>query len=150
MVCAGDAVGAGLAAATVSGSAMGKAPVGNVAVGNVAVGNVAVGGASPVTRWSWAIICCESRTVPLAGPAGEGKKLRSRFQHLPSPRLEWRGVREALTLAYNFEWQNRVYWYGGMERNHSHFAPAPPSSRLAKKGNVDLQQYFHAEAAFSK
>lgn len=31
-------------------------------------------------------------------------------------------VREALTLAYNFEWANRVYWYSGMKRNNSYFA----------------------------
>ena len=30
-------------------------------------------------------------------------------------------VREALTLAYNFEWANRVYWHDGMERNNSFF-----------------------------
>ncbi len=30
-------------------------------------------------------------------------------------------VREALALAYNFEWANRVYWHSGMERNNSHF-----------------------------
>ena len=30
-------------------------------------------------------------------------------------------VREALNLAYNFEWANRVYWYSGMERNNSFF-----------------------------
>lgn len=31
-------------------------------------------------------------------------------------------VREALTLAYNFEWANRVYWFSGMKRNNSYFA----------------------------
>ena len=30
-------------------------------------------------------------------------------------------VREALTLAYNFEWANRVYWHSGMDRNNSFF-----------------------------
>lgn len=30
-------------------------------------------------------------------------------------------VREALTLAYNFEWANRVYWHSGMDRNNSYF-----------------------------
>ena len=30
-------------------------------------------------------------------------------------------LRETLTLAYNFEWANRVYWYSGMERNNSFF-----------------------------
>ena len=30
-------------------------------------------------------------------------------------------VREALTLAYNFEWANRVFWHNGMERNNSFF-----------------------------
>ena len=30
-------------------------------------------------------------------------------------------VREALTLAYNFEWANRVYWHSGMARNNSYF-----------------------------
>ena len=30
-------------------------------------------------------------------------------------------VREALTLAYNFEWANRVFWHNGMDRNNSYF-----------------------------
>ena len=30
-------------------------------------------------------------------------------------------VREALTLAYNFEWANRVFWHDGLERNNSYF-----------------------------
>ena len=30
-------------------------------------------------------------------------------------------VREALTLAYNFEWSNRVLWYGFKKRNISYF-----------------------------
>ncbi len=30
-------------------------------------------------------------------------------------------VREALTLAYNFEWANRVFWHDGMDRNNSYF-----------------------------
>ena len=30
-------------------------------------------------------------------------------------------VREALTLAYNFEWANRVYWHSGMDRSNSYF-----------------------------
>ena len=30
-------------------------------------------------------------------------------------------IREALTLAYNFEWANRVYWHDGMARNDSYF-----------------------------
>ncbi len=30
-------------------------------------------------------------------------------------------VREALTLAYHFEWSNRVLWYGTEERNNSFF-----------------------------
>ena len=30
-------------------------------------------------------------------------------------------VREALTLAYNFDWANRVYWHRGLERNNSYF-----------------------------
>ena len=30
-------------------------------------------------------------------------------------------VRQALTLAYNFEWANRVFWYGLMKRNISYF-----------------------------
>ena len=29
-------------------------------------------------------------------------------------------VREALTLAYNFEWANRVYWHSGMDRSNSY------------------------------
>jgi microcin C transport system substrate-binding protein len=30
-------------------------------------------------------------------------------------------VREALTLAYNFEWANRVFWHSSMDRNNSYF-----------------------------
>lgn len=30
-------------------------------------------------------------------------------------------VREALTLAYNFDWANRVFWHGGHDRNDSFF-----------------------------
>ncbi len=30
-------------------------------------------------------------------------------------------VREALTLAYNFEWANRVFWHNGLRRNNSYF-----------------------------
>ena len=30
-------------------------------------------------------------------------------------------VREALTLAYNFEWANRVIWHNGLARNNSYF-----------------------------
>ena len=30
-------------------------------------------------------------------------------------------VREALTLAYNFDFANRVYWFNGLERNNSYF-----------------------------
>ena len=30
-------------------------------------------------------------------------------------------VREALTLAYNFEWANRVFWHNGLNRNNSYF-----------------------------
>ena len=43
-------------------------------------------------------------------------------------------VREALTLAYNFEWTNRVFWHGLMKRNISYFiesgleATGPPSA----------------------
>ena len=43
-------------------------------------------------------------------------------------------VREALTLAYNFEWANRVFWHDGMNRNNSFFvrsgmqAFGPPST----------------------
>jgi microcin C transport system substrate-binding protein len=31
-------------------------------------------------------------------------------------------LREALTLAYNFEWANRTYWHSGLTRNISYFA----------------------------
>jgi len=30
-------------------------------------------------------------------------------------------VREALALAYNFEWANRVFWHNGLARNNSYF-----------------------------
>ena len=31
-------------------------------------------------------------------------------------------IREALTLAYNFEWANRIYWHNALDRNNSYFA----------------------------
>ncbi len=37
------------------------------------------------------------------------------------PPLDDIRVREALTLAYNFEWANRVFWHDGMIRNNSFF-----------------------------
>ena len=50
------------------------------------------------------------------------------------PPLDDIRVREALTLAYNFEWANRVFWHNGMNRNNSFFvrsglqAFGPPST----------------------
>ena len=38
-------------------------------------------------------------------------------------------VREALTLAYNFEWANRIYWHGGLERNNSYFVRSPMEAK---------------------
>ncbi len=50
-------------------------------------------------------------------------------------------VREALTLAYNFEWANRVYWHGGMDRNNSFFVRSGMQARglpgLAELGILD-------------
>ena len=37
------------------------------------------------------------------------------------PPLDDIAVREALALAYNFEWANRVFWHSGMDRNNSYF-----------------------------
>ena len=50
------------------------------------------------------------------------------------PPLDDIRVREALTLAYNFEWANRVFWHEGMNRNNSFFirsglrSSGPPSA----------------------
>ncbi len=34
-------------------------------------------------------------------------------------------VREALSLAYHFEWANKIYWHDALERNNSYFARSP-------------------------
>ena len=58
-------------------------------------------------------------------------------------------VREALTLAYNFEWANRVFWHDGMNRNNSFFVrsgmqafgpPPPKSSRSSNRSAAQLPE----------
>ena len=55
-------------------------------------------------------------------------------------------VREALTLAYNFEWANRVFWHDGMIRNNSFFvrsglqAFGPPSAE-----EIELLERFRGQ-----
>ena len=52
-------------------------------------------------------------------------------------------VREALTLAYNFEWANRVFWHNGMERNNSFFIRSGLRARgLPSNGELALLEPF--------
>ena len=55
-------------------------------------------------------------------------------------------VREALTLAYNFEWANRVYWHDGMERNNSFFARSGlQATGVPSKAEVELLAPYRAQ-----
>lgn len=52
-------------------------------------------------------------------------------------------VREALTLAYNFEWANRVFWYGGHKRNNSFFMGTGMSARgLPSEAELEILEPF--------
>ena len=52
-------------------------------------------------------------------------------------------VREALALAYNFEWANRVLWHDGLERNNSYFVRSGLRARgLPSKGELALLEPF--------
>ena len=52
-------------------------------------------------------------------------------------------VREALTLAYNFEWANRVYWHSGMDRNNSFFMRSGMQARgLPSEAELALLEPF--------
>ena len=55
-------------------------------------------------------------------------------------------VREALTLAYNFEWANRVYWHNGMDRNNSYFMRSGLQAKgLPGVAELDLLEPFRDE-----
>ena len=55
-------------------------------------------------------------------------------------------VREALTLAYNFEWANRVYWHNGMDRNNSYFMRSGlQATGLPSRGELELLQPFRGQ-----
>ncbi len=55
-------------------------------------------------------------------------------------------VREALTLAYNFEWSNRVYWHSGMDRNNSYFMRSGlQASGLPSAKELELLQPFRGQ-----
>lgn len=55
-------------------------------------------------------------------------------------------VREALTLAYNFEWANRVYWHGGMARNNSYFVRSGlRASGLPSAAELEILEPFRGE-----
>ncbi len=52
-------------------------------------------------------------------------------------------VREALTLAYNFEWANRVFWHDGMDRNNSYFMRSGLQAKgLPSADEVELLEPF--------
>ena len=52
-------------------------------------------------------------------------------------------VREALALAYNFEWANRVFWHDGMERNNSYFVRSGLQARgLPSKEELEILEPF--------
>ena len=55
-------------------------------------------------------------------------------------------VREALTLAYNFEWINRVFWHEGMIRNNTFFARSDmQASGLPSKAELELLESFRGQ-----
>lgn len=52
-------------------------------------------------------------------------------------------VREALALAYNFEWANRVFWYGAHKRNNSYFMGSDMAAKgLPSAAEVELLEPF--------
>lgn len=52
-------------------------------------------------------------------------------------------VREALTLAYNFEWANRVFWHNGMDRNNSYFMRSGLQAKgLPSEAELELLKPF--------
>ena len=55
-------------------------------------------------------------------------------------------VREALTLAYNFEWANRVFWHSGMDRNNTYFARTGMQAKgLPLKAELELLEPFRGK-----
>jgi len=55
-------------------------------------------------------------------------------------------VREALTLAYNFEWSNRVLWHGLQKRNISYFILTGLAALgLPSAGELALLKPFHGQ-----
>ena len=55
-------------------------------------------------------------------------------------------VREALTLAYNFEWANRVFWHKGMDRNNSYFMRSGLQAKgLPNKAEIELLEPFREQ-----
>ena len=70
------------------------------------------------------------------------------------PPLDDISVREALALAYNFEWANRVFWHNGMDRNNTYFARTGMQSKgLPTKAELELLEPFRGQipdAVFSR
>ena len=55
-------------------------------------------------------------------------------------------VREALTLAYNFDWANRVYWFNGLERNDSYFMRSGmQASGLPSAAELEILEPFRGQ-----
>ncbi len=70
-----------------------------------------------------------------------GILLNTRLEKLQDVR-----VREALTLAYNFEWANRVFWHSLMQRNISYFVESGLESRgLPSAEELSLLEPFRGQ-----
>ncbi len=55
-------------------------------------------------------------------------------------------VREALTLAYNFEWANRVYWHSGLARNNSYFIRSGLQAKgMPSEAEISLLEPFSSQ-----
>ena len=62
------------------------------------------------------------------------------------PPLDDIRVREALTLAYNFEWANRVLWHGGMDRSNTYFMRTGMQAKgLPSKAELELLEPFRGQ-----
>ncbi len=80
--------------------------------------------------------------VPLGLPAGMyGLVMNTRHPLFANPKL-----RQALTLAFDFEWMNRVLFYSSYERTLSYFANSPlASSGLPSAAELKLLAPYRAQ-----
>ncbi|MDE2516220.1 MAG: ABC transporter substrate-binding protein [Rhodospirillales bacterium] len=88
----------------------------------------------------------------------QGKVIKQRFRHhLPTGMQGWaintrRGifadprVRQALAMAYDFEWENKVLFYGQYQRTTSYFSNTDlAATGLPEPGELALLEPFRAE-----